>query len=126
MQTILEELNKDNKQFYEKLDMSLKYIVDKYSVYFDSNEQTKESLLVSLDSDLEKLSNLFDNYGYTYEPSFIGDISESAFEEVIMRYMKSFKDYLDDGSSNLETLNVDIKTLLKQVDKHLEKMKHFN
>lgn len=122
---IFEELNKDYKVFYDKLDMSLSYLYDKYYNYFDENKKERLFILNDLSSDLEKVSNLLDNYGYTYTPSSFGDIDEDNFEEVLMRYLESFKKYVDNGESNVETINVNIKYLLYLVDKHKSKTEHF-
>lgn len=122
---IFEELNKDYKVFYDKLDMSLSYLYDKYYKYFDENKKERLFILNDLSSDLEKVSNLLDNYGYTYTPSSFGDIDEDNFEEVLMRYLESFKKYVDNGESNVETINVNIKYLLYLVDKHKSKTEHF-
>lgn len=122
---IFEELNKDYKVFYDKLDMSLSYLYDKYYKYFDENKKERLFILNDLSSDLEKVSNLLDNYGYTYTPSSFGDIDEDNFEEVLMRYLESFKKYVDNGESNVETINVNIKYLLYLVDKHKNKTEHF-
>ena len=122
---IFEELNKDYKVFYDKLDMSLNYLYDKYYKYFDENKKERLFILNDLSSDLEKVSNLLDNYGYTYTPSSFGDIDEDNFEEVLMRYLESFKKYVDNGESNVETINVNIKYLLYLVDKHKSKTEHF-
>ena len=122
---LYENLNKQYKYFYEKLDMSLNYLVDKYYNYFDADKKERPFILNDLSKDLEKISNLLDNYGYTYTPANAEDISEQSFEEVIMRYLESFKDYVDNGSSNIETINVNIKRLLMIVDKHKNINEHF-
>lgn len=122
---LYEEVNKNYKQFYEKLDMSFKYLVDKYYKYFDENKKEKLFILNDLSTDLEKVSNLFDNYGYTYFPSNVEDISEDSFEDVIMRYLDTFKKFVDEGNIAIETLNVYVKTLMVLVDKHKSINEHF-
>lgn len=122
---IYESLNRDYKVFYEKLEMSLNYLVEKYSKYFDESKKERLFILEDMSKDLEKVSNLLDNYGYTYTPSNAEDISEDSFEEVVMRYLESFRKYVDDGSSNIETINVNIKKLLMIVDKHKIVNEHF-
>ena len=42
-----------------------------------------------------------------------------------MRYLESFKKYVDNGESNVETIKVNIKYLLYLVDKHKSKTEHF-
>ena len=39
--------------------------------------------------------------------------------------MEGFKDFIDNGASNLETINTDIKNLLTLVDKHRNVSEHF-
>lgn len=122
---LYEAIDKNFKQFYEKLDMSLSYLVDKYYSYFDESRPERLSILNDLSKDLDRLANLFDNYGFTYYPSNAEDISEDRFEEVIMRYLDFFKKYVDQGISNVETINVNVKTLLTIVDKHKNISEHF-
>ena len=122
---ILEELNRSSKLFYDKLEMSLNYVIDKYSSYFDETKKERRFILEDLVKDLEKISNLLDNYGYTYYPSNVEDVSEDVFEEIVMRYLNSFKSFIDNGDSNIETINVNVKTLMTLVDKHKIKSEHF-
>ena len=82
---ILEELNRSSKLFYDKLEMSLNYVIDKYSSYFDETKKERRFILEDLVKDLEKISNLLDNYGYTYYPSNVDDVSDDVFEEIVMR-----------------------------------------
>ena len=122
---ILEELNRSSKLFYDKLEMSLNYVIDKYSSYFDETKKERRFILEDLVKDLEKISNLLDNYGYTYYPSNVVDVSEDIFEEIVMRYLNSFKSFIDNGDSNIETINVNVKTLMTLIDKHKIKSAHF-
>ena len=122
---ILEELNRSSKLFYDKLEMSLSYVIDKYSGYFDETKKERRFILEDLVKDLEKISNLLDNYGYTYYPSNVEDVSEDVFEEIVMRYLNSFKSFIDNGDSNIETINVNVKTLMTLIDKHKIKSEHF-
>ena len=121
---ILEELNRSSKLFYDKLEMSLNYVIDKYSSYFDETKKERRFILEDLVKDLEKISNLLDNYGYTYYPSNVDDVSEDVFEEIVMRYLNSFKSFVDNGDSNIETVNVNVKTLMTLIDKHKIKSEH--
>lgn len=121
---ILEELNRSSKLFYDKLEMSLNYVIDKYSGYFDETKKERRFILEDLVKDLEKISNLLDNYGYTYYPSNVEDVSEDVFEEIVMRYLNSFKSFIDNGDSNIETINVNVKTLMTLIDKHKIKSEH--
>ena len=68
--------------------------------------------------DVERISNLLDNYGYTYTPTDAVDVSEEVFEIMVGRYLEGFQKFIDDGDGNLETLNVDIKNLQTIIDKH--------
>jgi hypothetical protein len=122
---ILYEETKNMKQFYEKIDAALQTLVDRYKSYFDSIKKDRVFILNNLSRDLERISNLLDNYGYTYTPTDMGDISEGVFEVIIGRYLDGFQKFIDDGDSNLETLNVDIKNLLTIVDKHKNVSEHF-
>ena len=122
---ILEELNRSSKLFYDKLEMSLNYVIDKYSSYFDETKKERRFILEDLVKDLEKISNLLDNYGYTYYPSNVVDVSEDVFEEIVMRYLNSFKSFIDNGDSNIETINVNVKTLVTLSGKHKIKSAHF-
>ena len=116
---------KDMKNFYEKLDMSLTELINRYDGYFDTKKKDRIFMLNNLSRDLERISNLLDNYGFTYSPTDMTDVSEEVFEVLVERYLKEFKDFLDDGSGNIETLNVDIKNLLTIVDKHKNIVEHF-
>ena len=116
---------KDMKNFYEKLDMALTELVNRYDGYFDTNKKDRIFMLNNLSRDLERISNLLDNYGYTYSPTDMTDMSEEVFEVLVERYLKEFKDFIDNGSGNIETLNVDIKNLLTIVDKHKNIVEHF-
>lgn len=116
---------KDMKNFYEKLDMALAELVNRYDGYFDTNKKDRIFMLNNLSRDLERISNLLDNYGYTYSPTDMTDMSEEVFEVLVERYLKEFKDFIDNGSGNIETLNVDIKNLLTIVDKHKNIVEHF-
>lgn len=113
---LLEEI-KDNKRFYEKLEDALKEFIRRYKGYFDSASNIRPDILKNMARDLERLSNLMDNFGYTYTPVDVQDVPESIFEVMVTRYLEGFEKYID-GESNLETLNVDIKSLLTAVDKH--------
>lgn len=122
---IYEEVNKNYKQFYEKLEMSLNYLINKYYNYFNEDKKEKLFVLEDMSKDLDKIINLLDNYGYTFYPSNVDDVSEDNFEEIIMRYLESFKKYVENGDSNVETINVNIKTLAMLIDKHKTISEHF-
>lgn len=121
---ITEEV-KNMKAFYEKIDMALQELVDRYKNYFDIHKKDKVFALNNLSRDLERISNLLNNYGYTYSPTDMQDVSEEVFEVLVGRYMDGFQKFIDLGDSNLETLNVDIKNLLTIVDRHKNVSEHF-
>ena len=122
---LYEEVSKNYKQFYEKLEMSLNYLINKYYNYFNEDRKEKLFILEDMSKDLDKIINLLDNYGYTFYPSNVDDVSEDNFEEIIMRYLESFKKYVENGDSNVETINVNIKTLAMLIDKHKTISEHF-
>lgn len=122
---IYEEVSKNYKQFYEKLEMSLNYLINKYYNYFNEDKKEKLFVLEDMSKDLDKIINLLDNYGYTFYPSNVDDVSEDNFEEIIMRYLESFKKYVENGDSNVETINVNVKTLAMLIDKHKTISEHF-
>ena len=107
---------KDMKNFYNKLDSALSYLINKYRNY--TQEENKKEVLDNLAKDLDMVSNLLDNYGYTYRPANKLDIGNKSFDVVLVRYLNSFQDYLDKGIGEVETLATDIRTLLSFVDKH--------
>ena len=121
---ITEEV-KNMKTFYEKIDMALQELVDRYKNYFDVHKKDRVFALNNLSRDLERISNLLNNYGYTYSPTDMQDVSEEVFEVLVGRYMDGFQKFIDFGDSNLETLNVDIKNLLTIVDRHKNVSEHF-
>lgn len=121
---IVEE-TKNMKAFYDKMDLALQELIDRYKDYFDSHKKDRVFVLNNMSRDLERISNLLDNYGYTYTPTDMGDVSEGVFEVLVGRYLDGFQDFIDNGDSNLETLNVDIKNLLTLVDKHKNVSEHF-
>lgn len=121
---ITEEV-KNMKAFYEKIDMALQELVDRYKNYFDVHKKDRVFALNNLSRDLERISNLLNNYGYTYSPTDMQDVSEEVFEVLVGRYMDGFQKFIDLGDSNLETLNVDIKNLLTIVDRHKNVSEHF-
>ena len=121
---ITEEV-KNMKAFYEKIDMALQELVDRYKNYFDIHKKDRVFALNNLSRDLERISNLLNNYGYTYSPTDMQDVSEKVFEVLVGRYMDGFQKFIDLGDSNLETLNVDIKNLLTIVDRHKNVSEHF-
>ena len=121
---ITEEV-KNMKAFYEKIDMALQELVDRYKNYFDVHKKDRVFALNNLSRDLERISNLLNNYGYTYSPTDMQDVSEEVFEVLVGRYMDGFQKFIDFGDSNLETLNVDIKNLLTIVDRHKNVSEHF-
>ena len=121
---ITEEV-KNMKAFYEKIDMALQELVDRYKNYFDTHKKDRVFALNNLSRDLERISNLLNNYGYTYSPTDMQDVSEEVFEVLVGRYMDGFQKFIDSGDSNLETLNVDIKNLLTIVDRHKNVSEHF-
>lgn len=116
---------KSQKAFYDKLDSALQELVNRYKSYFGSHKKDRVFMLNNFARDLERISNLLDNYNYTYRPAGIPDVSEDVFEVMVMRYLDGFQRYIDEGESNLETLNVDIKNLLTLVDKHKNISEHF-
>lgn len=116
---------KNMKLFYEKIDASLQVLVDRYKNYFDTHKKDRVFVLNNFSRDLERISNLLNNYGFTYTPTDISDVSEEVFEVLVGRYLEGFQRFIDDGESNLETLNVDIKNLLTLVDKHKNISEHF-
>ena len=120
---LVEEI-KDNKRFYEKLEDALNTLIDRYGDYFDLSKENRAKMLDNFSRDLERVANLLDNFGYTYTPTDIPDMSEATFEVVVNRYLDSFRKYIE-GEGNLETLNVDIKNLLTLVDKHKVIKEHF-
>lgn len=119
------EETKNMKLFYEKIDASLQVLVDRYKNYFDTHKKDRVFVLNNFSRDLERISNLLNNYGFTYTPTDISDVSEEVFEVLVGRYLEGFQKFIDDGESNLETLNVDIKNLLTLVDKHKNISEHF-
>lgn len=121
---ITEEI-KNMKNFYEKIDYALQELVDRYKDYFDTTKKDRVFALNNFSRDLERISNLLNNYGYTYTPNDMQDVSEEVFEILVCRYLDCFQKFLDDGDSNIETLNVDIKNLLTIVDKHKNVSEHF-
>ena len=121
---ITEEV-KNMKAFYEKIDIALQELVDRYKNYFDIHKKDRVFALNNLSRDLERISNLLNNYGYTYSPTDMQDVSEEVFEVLVGRYMDGFQKFIDLGDSNLETLNVDIKNLLTIVDRHKNVSEHF-
>ena len=122
--TLYEETKK-MKVFYEKLDMSLQILIDRYKNYFDEHKKDRIFILNQFSRDLERISNLLDNYGYTYTPTDAVDVSEEVFEIMVGRYLEGFQKFIDDGDGNLETLNVDIKNLQTIIDKHKNVSEHF-
>ena len=119
---ITEEV-KNMKAFYEKIDMALQELVDRYKNYFDIHKKDRVFALNNLSRDLERISNLLNNYGYktiNLEGGY-----EELFEVLVGRYMDGFQKFIDLGDSNLETLNVDIKNLLTIVDRHKNVSEHF-
>lgn len=116
---------KNMKDFYNKLDTALQELIERYKIYFDSNKKDRVFVLNNFSRDLERISNLLNNYGYTYTPNDMADVSEGVFEVLVTRYLDQFQKYIDDGDGNIETLNVDIKNLLTLVDKHKNVSEHF-
>ena len=116
---------KNMKDFYNKLDKALQELIERYKIYFDSNKKDRVFVLNNFSRDLERISNLLNNYGYTYTPNDMADVSEGVFEVLVTRYLDQFQKYIDDGDGNIETLNVDIKNLLTLVDKHKNVSEHF-
>jgi acetolactate synthase small subunit len=115
----------DNKAFYEKLESSLQTLIDRYKVYPGSEKKDRLFILNNFSRDVERLANLLNNYGYTYSPADVADISEETFEVAVDRILQGFQDFIDKGDSNLETINVDIKNLLTLIDKHKAVSEHF-
>ena len=122
--TILEEI-KSNKQFYDKLENALQTLIDRYKIYFDSEKKERRFILDNFVRDLERIANLLNNYGYTYTPTDMLDMSEDTFEVSVLRYLDEFQKFIDSGSSNLETINVMIKNLIVLIDKHKSVSEHF-
>lgn len=122
---MLYEEVKNNKEFYEKLESSLQTLIDRYSDYFDSSKKDRTFILDNFERDLERIANLLNNYGYTYTPTDMVDISENTFETVINRYLDEFQKFIDRGEGNIETVNVNIKNLLILVGKHKSVSEHF-
>ena len=115
----------NNKIFYEKIESALQELINRYDGYFETNKKDRVFMLNNFSRDLERISNLLNNYGYTYSPTDIQDVSEDTFEIMVGRFMEGFKDFIDNGASNLETINTDIKNLLTLVDKHRNVSEHF-
>ena len=122
---ILYEEVKDMKRFYEKLDDALNTLINRYKNYFDTYKKDRVFALNNFSRDLERISNLLDNFGFTYTPSSMSDVSEGVFEVLVSRYLDDFQRFVDSGDGNLETLNVDIKNLLMLTDKHKNVSEHF-
>lgn len=122
---ILYEEVKDMKRFYEKLDDALNTLITRYKNYFDTHKKDRVFALNNFSRDLERISNLLDNFGFTYTPSSMSDVSEGVFEVLVGRYLDDFQRFVDSGDGNLETLNVDIKNLLMLIDKHKNVSEHF-
>lgn len=122
---ILYEEVKDMKRFYEKLDDALNTLINRYKNYFDAYKKDRVFALNNFSRDLERISNLLDNFGFTYTPSSMSDVSEGVFEVLVSRYLDGFQHFVDSGDGNLETLNVDIKNLLMLTDKHKNVSEHF-
>lgn len=122
---MLNEEIKDMKKFYEKLDASLQTLIDRYKTYFDTHKKDRIFALNNFSRDLERISNLLNNFGFTYTPTNMEDVSEDVFEVLIGRYLEQFQKFIDDGDGNIETLNVDIKNLLTLIDRHKNVSEHF-
>ena len=115
----------NNKVFYEKLESALQELIDRYSDYFDSGKKDRVFILNNFSRDLERISNLLNNYGFTYSPTDMPDMSEDTFEVVVGRYLQGFQEFIDSGEGNIETVNVDVKNLLTLIDKHKAVSEHF-
>lgn len=115
----------NNKAFYEKLESALQTLIDRYSDYFDSGMKDRIFILNNFSRDLERISNLLNNYGFTYTPNDMPDMSEGTFEVAVGRYLQGFQKFIDTGDGNIETINVDIKNLLTLIDKHKAVSEHF-
>ncbi len=115
----------NNKVFYEKLESALQELIDRYSDYFDSVKKDRVFILNNFSRDLERISNLLNNYGFTYSPTDMPDMSEDTFEVAVGRYLQGFQEFIDSGAGNIETINVDIKNLLVLIDKHKAVAEHF-
>ena len=122
---ILVEKIVDNKAFYEKLESSLQTLIDRYKIYSKSEKKDRIFILNNFSRDVERIANLLNNYGYTYTPTDMPDMSEETFEVSVERILDGFQEFLDKGTSNLETINVDIKNLLTLIDKHKSVKEHF-
>ena len=59
MKEILQEIDRNYKNFYEKLDMSLNYLVNTYYDYFDSDKKERIFVLNHFAEDLEKISKIY-------------------------------------------------------------------
>lgn len=116
---------KNMKVFYEKIDYALQELVNRYKDYFDTHKKDRVFALNNFSRDLERISNLLNNYGFTYTPNDMSDVSEGVFEVLVGRYLDGFQEFIDNGDGNLETLNVDIKNLLTLIDKHKNVSEHF-
>lgn len=116
---------KDMKSFYNKLEGSLNYIINKYRNYNDLSDDKKESVLRNLAEDLDKISNLLDNYGYTYRPAKRLDVNNKSFGVLLVRYLNGFQDYIDKGTLEVETIATDIRTLINLIDKHISVKENF-
>ena len=103
----------------------MQILIDRYKNYFDEHKKDRIFILNQFSRDLERISNLLDNYGYTYTPTDAVDVSEEVFEIMVGRYLEGFQKFIDDGDGNLETLNVDIKNLQTIIDKHKNVSEHF-
>ena len=121
---LIEEIRSD-KRFYEKLDKALQTLIDRYKDYFNTHKKDRRFILDNFIRDLERIANLLDNFGYTYTPTDMIDMSEETFEVAVTRYLDEFQKFIDEGSSNLETINVSIKNLLVLADKHKTVEEHF-
>lgn len=106
---------KDMKVFYDKLDKVLETIL-KYRDIVDMRGERRASRIEELEYLLNKTSNLFDNFGFTYRPTLAKRPDTEEFNTTLSRYLDGFQDYLDRGSLVPETLAVDIRNLIYLID----------
>ena len=116
--SIIKEQEKNMKNFYDKLEKALNFLIKQIDYYLQVEDEVKEDYIDKISNTLDSITNLLDRYGYTYNSNIIISFDTESYESILRRYADNFKEYLEDTGSNTETINIDIRNLTGIIDKY--------
>lgn len=89
-----------------------------YYYYLDSNSEKNENLS-DLSSELNKVTDIFDNLSYDYVPENTPDVDDNKFKSILLKYKDIILSFVNNFTEdNFESFNSETRYILNLIDIH--------